>query len=247
MVEDGFAVFDVDPDVRRWAAAACETARALTADPAHRAAHMRYADTWFVGVDALPNGADGSIGGVPLRGPWPAQVTDTPSWHPAQLSVVYPGYPAPDPSETAGQQRLREQRFAAHVDGLLPEGPDRRRYLREPHGFILGLPLNNTPQGPLMVWPGSQRIIGAALRDAVGTRPPEEVDLTDAYQAARRFVFDRIAPRPILTGPGQSILLHRHMLHGVAPWPAEESGPAEGRMIAYFRPQIPAKDWLRAD
>jgi hypothetical protein len=139
------------------------------------------------------------------------------------------------------------------VDGLLPEGPERRRFLREPHAFILGLPLNAVDAAPLTVWPGSHLTMGQALRAAVGSAPPATVDLTEAYHAARRDVFDRIEPVRVVARPGQAILLHRHLLHGVAPWEGggqDGSGPRgqQSRMIAYFRPELPGGgSWLAAD
>ncbi|WP_237267447.1 phytanoyl-CoA dioxygenase family protein [Sulfitobacter alexandrii] len=240
----GFRVFDPDPATRRWAEAAHGVAQALAADPGIRARNLRHGGTWFVGVDVLPNAADGSIAGVPLAGAWRAAVTPPAAWHAAQVSIVYPGYPGRDPDESEANHRFRVIRHAAHVDGLLPEDPARRRYLREPHGFILGLPLNRARAAPLMVWPGSHRMMGDALRHAVAERDPADVDLTEAYADARRAVFDAVAPVPVHAEPGQAVLLHRHLLHGVAPWSDAATAPAEGRMIAYFRPQISAADWL---
>lgn len=241
---DGFTVFDADADVVRWAAAALAVGTALSSDPQIRAANLRHGETWFVGVDALPNDAAGAIDGTPLTGPWRDHITAPDHWHAAQLSIVYPGYPKQDPEESDANHRYRITRYAAHVDGLLPEGPARRRFLREPHAFILGLPLNACTAAPLMVWPGSHRIMGDALRATIGTRDPATVDLTEDYQAARRAVFAQITPQPVHATPGQSILLHRHLLHGVAPWAENDSAPPEGRMIAYFRPQTDAADWL---
>lgn len=244
MSDDGYQVFDTDPDVARWAAAALEAGKTLSQDPQTRAANLRHGNTWFVGVDALPNDPTGAINGIPLKGPWRDHITAPEHWHAAQLSVVYPGYPEQDADESDANHRFRIIRFAAHVDGLLPEGPARRRFLREPHAFILGVPLNTCDAAPLMVWPGSQRIMGDALRASIGSQDPSKADLTEDYQTARRTVFDQIAPQPVHTIPGQSILLHRHLLHGVAPWADSASGPPEGRMIAYFRPQTHAADWL---
>jgi hypothetical protein len=47
--------------------------------------------------------------------------------HRAQVSVTYPGYPAPDPEESDAAHRFRRDRDAAHLDGLLPVGPEKRR------------------------------------------------------------------------------------------------------------------------
>ena len=244
MVEDGYTVFEHDPAVKDWALAAHRIACKVAVDPEKRAANLRHGKTWFVGVDCLPNDASGAIGETAFPGPWQTLVTQPAEWHPAQLSIVYPGYPRQDRAESDANHLYRIKRHAAHVDGLLPLGTERRRYLREPHAFILGLPLNEADASPLMVWPGSHRIMGEAFRRFVGARDPLEVDLTEVYHAARREVFETTSPRAIVARPGASILLHRHLLHGVAPWAKRQSAPPEGRMIAYFRPQFSASDWL---
>ena len=241
---DGFEVFGPDDEVLRWAQAAHRAGVTLAADPNMRAANLRHQDTWFVGVDALPTAPDGSIAGVPLTGPWEPGIEHPKVWHRAQLSIVYPGYPQQDPDETDANHRYRIKRAAAHVDGLLPIGEAKRRFLREPHSFILGLPLNPADAAPLTVWPGSQHTMGAAFRDLIGHQDPQSVDLTEGYQAARRQCFEHITPKQIIAAPGQSILLHRHLLHGVAPWEKGQSAPAEGRMIAYFRPEFSAAEWI---
>jgi hypothetical protein len=211
----------------------------------------RCGGTWFVGVDALPNDPDGGIGGVAL----PPALTDVlpwrpPGWHRAQLSTLRPGYPQPWDGESPAAVGYRRNRDAAHVDGLLPEGPERRRHLREPHAFILGLPLTEADPAaaPLVVWEGSQHLIRAALAGVLRPHPPEcwaEVDLTDAYHAARRRVFAECRRVELPARPGEALLLHRLVLHGVAPWAEGAWAGPDGRMIAYFRPQFRAfEDWL---
>ena len=243
----GWAVLPHDPALAVWAQAAADAGRAVLADPAMRARWLRHGGTWFVGVDALPNAPDGSVGGVPL----PDGVRVHPALrgvlHPAQLSVVLPGYPGRDPEESDAAHRYRRDRDAAHLDGLLPEGAGRRRHLREPHAIILGLPLNAATAAPLVMWEGSPAIMRAALAAALAGKDPAtwgDVDLTDAYGAARAQVLARCPRRIVTAAPGQAILMHRLAIHGVAPW-GEGTAPPEGRMIAYFRPLLsrPA-DWL---
>lgn len=246
-VEEGYQLFKTSAAVSAWATAAHHAACTVLSDPAKRHAQLRHAATWFVGVDVLPNAPDGSVDGVPLEGAWKAHVALPKVWHAAQVSVVYPGYPGQDTNESDANHRYRIARHAAHVDGLLPVGPDKRRYLQEPHAFILGLPLNRSDAAPLMVWPGSHQVMGASFRKAVAGEDPAQVDLTDSYLAARRHCFDTIEPRAVRMGPGHSILLHRHLLHGVAPWTKDASAPPEGRMVAYFRPQVSAQAWLAQD
>ncbi len=237
---DGYTVFDHAPEVADWAAAAYDAGVAVLAGDGER----RHGATWYVGVDALPNDADGSVAGVPLRGPFLEHVTAPASWHQAQLSVVFPGYPQQDADESDAAHRYRKNRDAAHVDGLLPEGPDKRRHLREPHGFILGLPLNNCTASPLVVWKGSHHIMRETFATAFAGVSPDDwgdVDVTGVYQDARRMVFETCERAEVHAAPGQAILLDRHVLHGVAPW---GDGQGRMRMIAYFRPLIPYSDWL---
>ena len=83
----------------------------------------------------------GSLGDTPLNGAVIGDLSPLPELHPAQVSAVYPGYPKPRQGESDAAFRYRLNRDAAHVDGLLAIGPERRRMLRERHAYILGLPL----------------------------------------------------------------------------------------------------------
>lgn len=236
-----------DPRILAWAEAAHRAAKSILAASREP---WRCGGTWFVGVDALPNDAHGTIDGTPF--PWDALPLAPQPLHRAQLSVIRPGYPQPSPDETATAFRFRQTRDAAHLDGLLPTGPDRRRMLQEPHAWILGIALNpcGADASPLTVWEGSHRIIRNALTAALHPHPPEiwdTVDLTDPYALARKQVFAtcRRLTLPIL--PGQATLLHRHLIHGVAPWEPGADAPPEGRIIAYLRPQLPdVQTWLHA-
>ncbi len=237
---DGFEIFPAAPATARWAEAASAAATRIAADPAARARHLRHGGTWFVGVDALPTGTDGSIDGVPLAGSWRDRVPDLPL-HRAQLSIVYPGYPRRDPDETEAAHRFRVVRCAAHVDGIHAVGPGRRRVPVERHGYILGLPLDRQRAAATVVWRGSHRIIAAALERAIGGRDPGETDVTDAYNAARRAVFEtceRVEMGP--AEPGAAFLIHRFAVHGTAPWPQDPAArpDAAGRMVAFFRPEM---------
>ncbi|NNF73257.1 MAG: hypothetical protein HKN02_13830 [Rhodobacteraceae bacterium] len=222
------------------------------ADPAN-AKWLRHGGTWFAGVNILPNDPGGGIGDTPLAGPAIdalAASGDLPAtWDAAQVSVVYPGYPRRDPGETDAAARYRATRDAAHVDGLLPNGPDRRRTLGEAHGFILGLPLTQAaPEAsPLVVWEGSHRVIGAELAGALSPHPPDlwpQIDITDAYHAARRACFETCRRVPLHARPGEALLLHRHILHGIAPWAPGATADPVGRMVAYFRPEMAVERWV---
>lgn len=247
LTDDGFEVLPHAPGVARWAKAAFAVMRNTLADGVVRDAQLRHRGTWFVGVDALPNDADGAVGGVAFDAPWRATLTDLPL-HRAQVSIIYAGYPQQDIYESDANHRFRRDRRAAHVDGLLPIGPDKRRYALEHHAYILSLPLNDVAQAPTVVWRGSHRIMQAALREAIGTADPREVDVTDAYQSARRQVFDSCEEVALTPGVGAGALIHRFALHGTAPWGDMPARAApDGRMIAFFRPETTARDWLYRD
>ncbi|MEM6760279.1 MAG: hypothetical protein AAF601_12450 [Pseudomonadota bacterium] len=228
---------------RRWVQAARQAARGIAATPAIRARNLRHGQTWFVGVDALPNAEDGAISRVALPAEWRALAPELPL-HAGQLSIVYPGYPGRDPDESDGNHRYRRLRSAAHVDGLLPEGPQRRRFAREYHAYVLGIPLGAVQQAPTVVWRGSHKIMQAALIEAIGGKAVENVDVTDAYQAARRVVFDACTPVPMSVGEGGAFVVHRFALHGTAPW---QGTVGQARAVAFFRPEFSnANDWLYA-
>ena len=241
--DPGWSRIGPDPAILAWAKAAY--AAALTTLAATTEA-WRCGGTWFVGVDALPNAPDGAINGTSF--PWHALPLAPEPLHRAQLSVIRPGYPRPSSEETPAAFAFRRDRDAAHLDGLLPIGPDRRRMVKEPHAWILGLPLNQTTASPLTVWEGSHRILRAALAQALTPHPPAtwgDIDLTDAYRSARREVFATCRRIELTARPGQATLLHRLTLHGVAAWKPDDQAPPEGRMIAYFRPQLSTVEtWL---
>lgn len=243
MLGTGWQRIGPDPAIAAWADAARQAALqslAAATEP------WRSGGTWFVGLDALPNSADGTLNGAAF--PWEALPLTPEPLHRAQLSVIRPGYPQPSSEESPGAFAFRRDRDAAHLDGLLPIGPTRARMIREPHGWILGLPLNDTPASPLTVWEGSHEVLRAALLTALDPHPPEawgEVDLTTAYQTARNAVFATCHRIELPARPGEATLLHRLTLHGVAAWKPDDVAPPEGRMIAYFRPQLACVEaWL---
>lgn len=221
----------------------------MAANSEMKKAWLQCQGTWFVGVDALPSDEMGKIGNVFLRGAvidWLSNV-QTKSIHPAQLSVIYPGYPKARQGEMNSAFGYRLNRDAAHVDGLLPVGVLRQRMLKEPHAYVLGLPLNKTsPEAsPMVVWEGSHIIMAQTFQKAFLGVPLSEwkyIDLTDVYKAARRDVFERCRRVTVHAQPGEAYVIHRLALHGVAPFikGAETAHgiPQEGRMIAYLRPEL---------
>ena len=72
-----------------------------------------------------------------------------------------------------------------------------------------------------------------------------DLDVTLAYQAARRLCFAQCARVEIVLEAGQSVLVHRMALHGIAPWAAGAQAGPDGRIMAYLRPVLPdIADWL---
>lgn len=241
MVADkGWRKIGPDPSILNWAKAARPLAEAALATNPEV---PRCGGTWTVGLDLLSNDPDGSVGGCTF--PWAALGLAAEPLHRAQISVIHPGYPQPDPSESPAANAFRRNRDSAHLDGLLPVGPDKRRMIKEPHGWILGLPLGQETASPLVVWEGSHLIIRQAMMSVLAPHPPavwDQIDVTVAYQAARSQVF-RSCPRlelPVLAG--EATLLHRLTIHGVAPWSGTGASP---RLICYLRPLLPSVEaWL---
>jgi hypothetical protein len=253
--DSGWKKFEYDPLIARWAAEAQSVALDVVVSPEMQKAWLQCQGTWFVGVDALPSDDAGKIGEITLRGvvvDWLSQVQNKPM-HPAQLSVMYPGYPKPRQGESDSAIGYRLNRDAAHVDGLLPVGTARQRMLKESHAYVLGLPLNKTSRqaSPMVIWEGSHIIMAKTFHKAFLGVPAcdwKHVDLTDVYKAARRHVFDTCRRVIVHAQPGEAYAVHRLALHGVAPWGAGAEAPfeapKEGRMIAYLRPElVDASQW----
>ncbi len=243
MVADpGWRRIGPDPAILNWANAA----RPVAVSELGRDDDLRCGGTWVVGLDLLPNAPDGSIGGCAF--PWAAVGLVPEPLHRAQVSVIRSGYPLRDEGESPAAIAFRRNRDAAHLDGLLAIGAEKSRMIKEPHAWILGLPLGEVTASPLVVWEGSHQIMRRALLAALAPHPSEtwdQIDVTEAYKVARAEVF-RMCPRrelPVLAG--EATLLHRLTIHGVAPW---QGADANDRMIAYFRPLLPSvADWLARD
>jgi len=255
-LRDGWLRFPAEPSVLAWAAHALPVAIDAAADRAN--AHwLRCGGTWFVGVDALPNDAEGRIGAGPaLAGAARDFISTQPgaalSLHRAQVSICYPGYPQPMAGESDTAFAFRRDRDAAHVDGLLAEGAPKQRFLREPHAWILGIALasGQVDASPTVLWEGSHVIMRAAFARAFDGVEPErwrDVDLTAIYAAARREVFERCRRVVLALLPGEACVFHRHLLHGMAPWADGAMAPPCGRIIAWFRPQFATlQEWMAA-
>ncbi|GLO74107.1 hypothetical protein MACH18_11870 [Phaeobacter italicus] len=252
--DKGWCAFGPDQATADWARHAHQAGMVALKDPAN-AEWLQCEGTWFIGVDALPNDSSGQLpGGPALAGPAiefiRSHLGAIPPLHRAQVSSVFPGYPRPRPGEGEAALRYRIKRDAAHVDGVKMYGEHRRRKVEEPHAWVLGLPLNQASENasPLVVWEGSHNIMRRAFAAAFGNTPRSswaDVDVTDAYTAARAEVFETCPRVTVSAKPGEAYLMHRLCLHGVAPWGEGASAPEEGRMIAYFRPEL--ADWTNRD
>ena len=217
---------------------------------------MRCGETWFVGVNVLPNDGRGALNnGPPLCGAAVEFLRQdlgiSPlEWEPAQVSICYPGYPQPMARESETAYRFRRDKCAAHVDGILPIGEQRRRYLREHHQFIFGIPLTEYDAGaaPFVVWEGSHDVVRRALEQRFRDRPTDEwrdINITDLYRDLREQIFADCKRVEIAAKPGESYLVHRLALHGIAPWQTGAKADPSGRVICYFRPETPSpREWL---
>lgn len=248
---NGFCRFGTDAALLNWVTSIRPIGEALADDADLRERWLRSGGTWFAGVNILPNTSTGELGqSGSLRGDavsflrelYPTQHLH---WDQAQISVCYPRYPMPDDSESEAAFAFRVNRNGAHMDGLHPIGPDKRRFWRELHGFVLGIPLTqaDAQAAPLVVWRGSHIVLQQMLRSALDGHPLEswsEIDLTETYKAARRRIFEDCERVELSVRPGEASLLHRFSLHGVAAWQEGAVAEATGRMIAYFRPSF---DW----
>lgn len=249
----GWLRFPPEPATRAWAAAVRALLPALLGDPGAR---WRHGGTWFVGVDALPNDPAGRVAGGPALAGAAVEAAARlcgigwPALHRGQVSALRPGYPCRDPDEGEAAFAFRRDRAGAHVDGLLPAGPARERRLLEPHAFLLGIGITEAGPGaaPFTLWEGSHRILGPALARLLAPVPPArwgEVDLTQAYHAARRAALASCPRIALPLAPGEALLVHRHLLHGIGPWEEGAEAAPEGRVIVWFRPLCPrAGDWL---
>ncbi|MEM7194081.1 MAG: hypothetical protein AAF402_03965 [Pseudomonadota bacterium] len=251
----GWTQFGTDTRLLNWVHQICPFANRVLHAPENKE-WFRYGNTWFAGVNVLPNRTDGSVESTDALQCDATEfiqqigLQSTIELDNGQLSVCYPGYPKPSPTESEAANRYRRNRDAAHLDGLLPVGDKRRRYLKEMHAYILGIPMNLFPEhaAPFVLWEGSHHLIRDSLRQLFGDTDPENwgsQDITDFYQSLRRRIFDNCSRVEVHAKPGEAFVVHRMMLHGVAPWENIESESGAMRMICYFRPAVTnPRNWL---
>lgn len=244
----GWCALPYDPRLKEWVEY-CRPYAYATIDHTENRRWFRCGGTWFAGVNALNNDRQGIVNrGPPLTGlavDFLNRHLDSGNlgWDMAQISICYPGYPRPMDSETTTAFQYRLNKDAAHVDGLLPEGTDRRRYLREHHAFILGIPLVEYGENasPFVIWEGSHELVRKSFQTVFNGIPPNQwgdIDITESYRDIRRTIFDRCQRTTVHCNPGEAYLAHRLTLHGISPWQPGAICSPEGRVICYFRPEL---------
>ena len=253
--QTGWGVFGKEVCIFNWASQARKNVweRLLLKDFEND--QLRCGGTWFVGTNFLNNDKFGGLGKVTFKGQSVQAITQRygsmfQTWDQAQISICFKGYPQPMAGESHTSFKYRKNRFNAHVDGILPVGLIKRRYAREYHAFILGIPLVNYNKfaAPVVVWEGSHKIMHDCLSKQLielDTGLWKSEDITGIYNEARREIFLKCKPQIVTVPVGGSYLIHRLALHGVMPWAENGKSGDGGRMIAYFRPQFSqAKFWL---
>jgi len=253
----GWIQFKSDPSLLNWVNRALPRAREAVAAP-ENAEWLRCGGTWFVGVNLLPNDPQGRVDDSdPVCGE-AVSLLEQNSGFPelgldkAQISICYPGYPKPSASESDSAYRYRRNRDGAHIDGLLAIGPDRRRYLKQPHAYVLGIPMADfsTDASPSVIWESSHGVVRARFREIFSDIDSDrwsEIDITDDYHALRKEIFGQCPRKELQLKRGESFLVHRLALHGIAPWGNNAKAGPDGRMICYFRPQFRnLESWLSA-
>ena len=251
----GWCKFAFDDELYRWvkhvlpSAANCLTRK----ENEH---WWRYQDTWFVGVNALPNDASGAVDGGPrLSGTAQRFMQQlglsTNQLDRAQISTCFPGYPKVAKGESKALHLYRLNRDAAHIDGLLREGPERHRFAREYHEYILLIPMNDFEIGasPFVAWNGSHLLMKKALTAAFNGVAKEQwanTPITEPYIEARKQVFEQCTRLELDLKVGEAVLAHRMLLHGTAPWRPTAKTSEHGRMLCFFRPQtLTIEQWLQ--
>jgi len=254
-LEHGWCTFPFDQALADWVESSLHTARQSVREKSNQK-WLRHNGTWFAGVNALDNDFTGAVsGGLPLAGAAMEFVTkrlgfDAVRLDCAQVSVCYPGYPQPSADEPEPAFGYRLRRDAAHIDGLLREGPKRKRYIREHHGFILGIPMVRFSRdaAPFVAWRGSHHLAKQAFSSVLNDHAENiwpTIDVTERYKALRREIFERCERVEIALQPGEAFLVHRLALHGTGRWQPAATAGQDGRMICFFRPDnVTPSEWL---
>jgi len=249
--QKGWIKFKFDQRVAHWANTANSKITSKLKNKEIFNNNLTCQGTWFVGVDALENDTNGALGEISLSGPFESLMkrTEARGLHAAHVSIIFEGYPKPRDQESESSFNFRLKRDAAHVDGLIADFPGGPRKLKEPHAYVLGIPLNQAPKGasPVVVWEGSHHLISKAFNSLFLNRDPEkwkDLDVREVYMQTRKSIFEKCKRRVLHANLGESYMIHRLCLHGISPWEFEIKNFNEGRKIAYFRPELQnLADW----
>lgn len=247
----GWIKFEFDQHLEHWAKTANSEINLKLRNKEFLQNGLTCQGTWFVGVEALENDPDGSLNGVPLRGPFKSLMESykTCTLHLAQVSIIFQGYPKPRGQESQSSFNFRLKRDAAHVDGLIAETPGGPRRLKEPHAYVLGIPINQAPENasPMVVWEGSHHLMSSAFKRFFSNQNLSEwenLDIREIYFETRKEVFRKCKRIVLHANVGESYMIHRHCLHGISPWDPKTVSFSEGRKIVYFRPELEKlADW----
>ena len=244
----GWKVFNHDPKIVDWAQEAKSRTISKLCSRQLAKHDLRCGGTWFPGVRFLDNNDLGALGSTKLEGNSVGQISKKfgkffKFWDPAQISVIYPGYPKRVESESENAFKFRKEKFGSHVDGVIPIGKSRKRFIKEFHTFIYGISISEFDElaAPLIAWEGSHHIFRSALEQVLKHLEPTswpDLDITMCYNEVRKHIFKKCKPRVIWVPIGGSFIIHRLCLHGVAPWGDGAFSEPSGRMIAYFRPNL---------
>lgn len=254
--QNGWCKFAADEQILEWTEHAQPAVKSAIKDT-HNQHWFRYQNTWFVGVNALPNDSYGRVlGGPPLQGAAANFIQqklgrDISKLDQAQISAMYPGYPKPSETEPTASFNYRVKRDAAHVDGLLRESNGTARYAQEFHEYILAISMTHNDSGssPFVVWQGSHNLFNAEFSrffDGYSTDQIAKMDLSECYKSIRKTVFNTCKRVELPLKYGECVVAHRMLLHGTAPW-QEDINDNQPRILCFFRPiTLTAKQWLSA-
>ncbi len=257
---DGWYQFSADDQILGWLESIQTVVGQAIAAPQNQ--HWwRYQGTWFVGVNVLPNDGRGRVNAGPTLTGAAANFlakylkADLGAFDKAQLSIVRAGYPQADKHETKAALAYRRDRDAAHIDGLLKDAVAAGRYAREYHHYLWAIALHDGSlcTSPLVVWRGSHRLIQDSFRRFFADKDIESIsqyDVSECYAATRKQVFEQCERVALPLQRGQSVVAHRFLLHGTAPWSRSQRGikQTDARGLCFFRPEL--KDlhrWLHDD
>ena len=267
-IKNGWCFLDNGIENYRWIEATKANIRNKFRQKEYKDSDFRSGSTWFAGINFLDNEIGGDVDGISFSSALWSQISGKfgvgiKYWDTAQVSICWKGYPRKDRSESEKAFKYRLKKYSSHVDGLIPIGSSRKRFAKEFHAFILGIPIinNRVDSAPLMVWEGSHKIFRNMFRKVYAGLSETEIsnlDVTEIYQKYRRKVFSTCPVRKVFSHNNQPYILDRHLLHGIESWsvPIGDpllphldklfcTNPMSGRIVVYFRPAYKNPlDWI---